>query len=445
MLFYFAALLLAAIIVWINNRSSESSRWASFFLFFAAIGGTTDWLVSHNAIGAARLVQLLNYTITPYGVLIFSLLYADKLRTGRGNRRAKLLLLIPSAIMAILEYSLPNRSVFYIVLLLCSAPYYLMTCYLLITSFWQETDARMKRNRFISMLIIVPPLLGVLIFIYVAKVIYPSFDFFQYISVFMIYSFALALLCTFLYGVLGVRLKFEQDPLLSTMQAVSSGTALLNHSIKNEIGKIAISTENLKSIYTVDSGVSEQSRQHMQIIENATEHMLSIVSRIHNQMRPIELQEQSTRLDKLMEQCIAHHSGLFQKYAVEVAISYEVKPVVVCDPFHLAEAISNVLTNACEAMAAEGKGRLNIKLEAVKRAVVLTIQDSGKGIPQEQLNRVFDPFYSSGKSGKNYGLGLSYVYNVMAKSGGSVTLANGERGGLAVSFYFPRHKVVRMG
>ncbi|MDQ0057967.1 sensor histidine kinase [Paenibacillus harenae] len=444
MLFYFAALLLAAIIVLLNNRNSETSRWTSFFLFFASIGGTSDWLIEQDALAAARLVQLLNYTITPYGVLIFSLLYADKLQTRRKRNYAKTFLLIPSMIIAILEYSLPNRSIFYIVLLLCSAPYYLASCYMLITSFWQETDARMKRNRFISMLIIVPPLLGVLIFIYVAKVIYPAFDFFQYISVFMIYSFALALLCTFLYGVLGVRLKFVQDPLQSTMQAVSSGTALLNHTIKNEIGKIAISTENLKSIYSDTDVANEQSQQHMQIIENATEHMLGMVSRIHNQMKPIVLQEQSYRLDKLMDQCIAHHVGLFQKYNVEVATSYVVKPVIVCDPIHLSEAISNILTNACDAMAAEEKGKLSIRLEAVKRAVVLTIQDSGHGIPQEHLARVFDPFYSSGKSGKNFGLGLSYVYNVMAKSGGNVKLSNGDKGGLTVSFYFPRHKVVRI-
>lgn len=51
--------------------------------------------------------------------------------------------------------------------------------------------------------------------------------FFRYISVFIIYSLALGLLCSFLYGVLGVKLRFERDPLESTMKAVSSGAALL--------------------------------------------------------------------------------------------------------------------------------------------------------------------------------------------------------------------------
>ena len=55
-----------------------------------------------------------------------------------------------------------------------------------------------------------------------------------------------ATICTFVYGVLGVRLRFERDPLDRTMQAVSSGTSMLNHTIKNEIGKIALSTENVK-------------------------------------------------------------------------------------------------------------------------------------------------------------------------------------------------------
>lgn len=445
MLFYFSALLLAAIIVWLNNRSGETNRWAAFFLLFASIGGTTGWLSAHGAAETARLVQLLNYTLTPYGVLVFSLVYSGKLTTAAGRSKTMSLLLIPPVLIAVMEYTVQNRILFYIVLLICCAPYYLSACMLLITSFWQETDARRKRNRFITMLIIVPPLLGVLIFIYMAKVVYPDFDFFQYISVFMIYSFVLALLCTFLYGVLGVRIKFEHDPLESTMQAVGAGTSLLNHTIKNEAGKIAISTENLKSLY---EELGEPARQHMQIIENATGHMLEMVARIHSQTKAVELAEESCRFDEMIEEIISRHTGLFQKHRVTVNVNMAVKPVILCDRIHVTEAVGNVLLNACEAMP-EG-GVIRIGLEAPGRGVDLVIEDGGPGIPQDQLQYALQPFYSSGKAGQNFGLGLSYVYNVMAKSGGSVKLASGGgegagagAGGLRVTLHFPRYKVVR--
>lgn len=178
---------------------------------------------------------------------------------------------------------------FFNLLLLWSAPYYLISCYLLVASFWKERDARIKRSRFITTIIMVPTLLAVLIFIYVAKVITPDFEFFNYISVFMIYSLSVALLCTFMYGVLGVKLRFEHDPMESTMRAVSTGTTMLNHTIKNEIGKIAISTENLRNLLPESN---EQSMQHMQIITNASNHMLEMISRIHSQIKDITLKEQ---------------------------------------------------------------------------------------------------------------------------------------------------------
>ncbi|HTG69939.1 MAG TPA: hypothetical protein VL921_11805 [Candidatus Udaeobacter sp.] len=145
-------------------------------------------------------------------------------------------------------------------------PYYLISCYLLAASFWKEKDLRLKRSRFITTIIIVPTLIAVLFFIYAAKVVSPDFEFFNYISVFIIYSLAVALLCTFIYGVLGVKLRFEHDPLEGTIRAVSLGAEMLNHTIKNEIGKIAISTENLKGMFPESN---QQSTQQMQIIMNA--------------------------------------------------------------------------------------------------------------------------------------------------------------------------------
>jgi len=145
-------------------------------------------------------------------------------------------------------------------------PYYLISCYLLAASFWKEKDLRLKRSRFITTIIIVPTLIAVLFFIYAAKVVSPDFEFFNYISVFIIYSLAVALLCTLIYGVLGVKLRFEHDPLEGTIRAVSLGAEMLNHTIKNEIGKIAISTENLKGMFPESN---QQSTQQMQIIMNA--------------------------------------------------------------------------------------------------------------------------------------------------------------------------------
>ncbi|OBZ17351.1 sensor histidine kinase [Bacillus sp. FJAT-26390] len=437
MLFYFLALFTASVIVILNNRKGESNRWAAFFLCCASIGGLSDLFIDSKLPGAVELVQFLNYTLTPFGVLVFSIIYSRAIESKRARSKAKWLLALPIVLMAGLEWLDVNKQWFFNFLLLWSAPYYLIACYLLVSSFWKERDARLKRSRFITVIIIVPTLLGVLFFIYVAKVISPDFEFFNYISVFMIYSLAVALLCTFMYGVLGVKLRFEHDPLEGTMRAVSTGAAMLNHTIKNEIGKIAISTENLRSIIP-DS--NEQTKQHMQIITNASAHMLEMMSRIHSQMKDITLVEEPVELDNLIEQCLMQNKGLMNKRGISVNENYEVRPKLLCDATHVSEALGNVLMNACEAMPSGGL--ITIRLAAHKSGIILSVQDSGVGISEDKLRQVFDPFYSSGKSGKNFGLGLSYVYNVMQKSGAKVELASQEGHGTRVAFIWPRRKLL---
>lgn len=440
MIVYFFSLITAALIIICNNWRHASNRWAAFFLSCASIGGLADLLVESGFQALADVSKLLNYTLTPYGVLMFSIIYSGIYKlTTKYKRGLRLLLFLPPIATAVTAVMNPDHTLFFVLLLIWSAPYYLCSCYLLVISFWREQDIRMKRSRFITTIIIVPTLLGVLVFINIAKVISPNFDFFNYISVFIIYSLAVALLCTFLYGVLGVKLRFERDPLESTMKAVSSGAAMLNHTIKNEIGKISISADNLKSIFP-DADV--QSQQQLQIIANSSNHMLAMVTRIHSQMRDLMLQEEPCRIDQLVDECIMQHRGMLDKEGVKVNTTYAIRPVIWCDSVHVREAIGNVLMNACEAMT--GGGVIEVHLSATKRRIELAIRDSGAGIPADMLGHVFDPFYSSGITGHNFGLGLSYVYNVMQKSGGSVAITSivGAGGGTNVSFFWPRKKVI---
>lgn len=436
MLFYFLALFTAAVIVILNNRKNETNRWAAYFLCSASIGGISHLFLPTRLSILAEILQFLNYTLTPYFIFVFSLIYSGAIDSKQEGRKVKWFLAIPIVLMAGMVLLTSNKQWFFGLLLLWSAPYYLITCYLLAASYWKEHDVRLKRNRFITTIIIVPTLLAVLFFIYVAKVISPDFDFFNYISVFIVYSLAVALLCTFMYGVLGVKLRFEHDPLEGAMRAVGMGATMLNHTIKNEIGKIAISTENLKGLYPESN---EQTKQQMQIITNASNHMLEMVSRIHSQMKDITLKEAPVQLDRLIEQCLMQHEGLMNRQGISVEEVYELRPIVLCDATHISEALGNVLMNACEAMP--GGGKVTVRLDGKKNGIELSVQDSGVGISEAKLGKVFDPFYSSGKTGRNFGLGLSYVYNVMHKSGVKVKLISREGHGTRAVFIWPRRKV----
>ncbi|GGF98216.1 sensor histidine kinase [Paenibacillus abyssi] len=438
MLYYFFALLTAALILLFNNPRSETNRWAAFFLGCASIGGLSGFLLDVGLETWSYAAQFLNLTLTPYGVLLFSVVYAESVSSAKVRLVLKLLLLLPVLVTLAATTFSPVFSINYVLLFLWTAPYYLVSCFLHLAALWREENRRRKQSRLVTSIIIVPTLLAVLILINVGKVISPEFEPFGYVSVFIFYSMAVALLCTFAFGVLGVKLRFERDSLESTMKAVSSGTTMLNHTIKNEIGKIAISTENLKHFVPPED---EQSKQHLQIISNASAHMLAMVTRIHSQMKDIVLREEPCLLDQLIDECVCMHQRLLDDHRIKVKTYYLCRPAVVCDKVHIKEVIGNLLTNAVEAMPAEGT--INIRLDNCKKGIALSVQDTGKGIPKDQLTHVFDPFYSTKNHSRNFGLGLSYVYNVMQKSGGSVEISSREHEGTRITLLFSRKKTVQ--
>ncbi|MFL1672785.1 hypothetical protein [Paenibacillus dendritiformis] len=83
MLYYFLSLLTAAIILLGNHPRSETNRWAAVFLISASIGGLADILAENGLPGWSGALQFLNQTLTPYGVLVFSMVYAERFPAGQ--------------------------------------------------------------------------------------------------------------------------------------------------------------------------------------------------------------------------------------------------------------------------------------------------------------------------------------------------------------------------
>jgi signal transduction histidine kinase len=103
----------------------------------------------------------------------------------------------------------------------------------------------------------------------------------------------------------------------------------------------------------------------------------------------------------------------------------------------LQQVLTNLLINALDAMAPTG-GELRVSLSADDRWVWLMVGDTGPGIPTEQLERIFQPFFSTklGKGGT--GLGLSISYNIVRRHGGELRVASHEGEGTEFIVELPR-------
>ena len=100
--------------------------------------------------------------------------------------------------------------------------------------------------------------------------------------------------------------------------------------------------------------------------------------------------------------------------------NYSEVPEVVCYPGRLNQALLSLLLNACEAI--EGEGRIEVATEVDDERVSISVRDSGVGIPPEDLEKIFEPGFTTKGVGVGTGLGLSICYQVMQDHGGEIRL-----------------------
>lgn len=120
-----------------------------------------------------------------------------------------------------------------------------------------------------------------------------------------------------------------------------------------------------------------------------------------------------------------------------------------CSPVHIKKCLMNLLTNAAEAISGSGTILIETRNQYVDKPVaenqfmeigeyaVIRIADTGQGIDRDDINHIFEPFYTKkimGRSGT--GLGLAIVWNTMQDHGGAVTVCSDARG-TAFELYFP--------
>lgn len=129
---------------------------------------------------------------------------------------------------------------------------------------------------------------------------------------------------------------------------------------------------------------------------------------------------------------IAHNEV---KYKAEVIKDYGNLPTIECMPSQLNQVFLNLLVNAAQAM--EERGRITIRTRVEGEWAVVSVSDTGSGIPPELLKRIFDPFFTTKPIGKGTGLGLSVSYSIVNRHGGRIEVDTKQGEGTTFSVWLP--------
>jgi two-component system OmpR family sensor kinase/two-component system sensor histidine kinase BaeS len=190
-------------------------------------------------------------------------------------------------------------------------------------------------------------------------------------------------------------------------------------------------------VYPADEAHVAPVLEETYILERLVEDLrlltLAEARQLHFDRRPLDLSELARRA-----------ADLFQAEADEKSIALTVGaeaglPLVVADPQRVGQVISNLIGNALRYVPANG--RVEIAVRSSAQAVELAISDTGPGVPEADLPKLFDRFWRSEKSRSRAeggaGLGLAIARQLIEAQGGTVSASNLHGGGLRVAFRLP--------
>ncbi|MFH0754423.1 MAG: PAS domain S-box protein, partial [Candidatus Omnitrophota bacterium] len=128
------------------------------------------------------------------------------------------------------------------------------------------------------------------------------------------------------------------------------------------------------------------------------------------------------------------------KYSAELVKEFEDLPPIACNPQQIGQVLINLLVNAVQAI--DGHGVITVKTFRRGGMIVISVADTGAGIPDDIKNKIFDPFFTTKEPGKGTGLGLSISYDIIKKHGGRMDFESKVGVGTTFSIELPQKDCV---
>jgi hypothetical protein len=240
------------------------------------------------------------------------------------------------------------------------------------------------------------------------------------------------------FAVTTQELRITQEKLIRTERLASMSNLVqgVAHEIRNPVTTIGGFARRIKK----ELGDNRKLDQYVNIIIEETARLEHIVKRVHDFVETQSYSPAPTRINPLVEEVLKAAMPLANQQGVRIVkeIAPDL-PQARLDSSQLSIALANIVDNALEAMPQGGTLILNALRE--DRSLVISIKDTGCGIPKDQLTAVYDPFVTS--KSKGVGLGLTLVHQVVSNHHGDIKIASEVHKGTAVILRLPLDAVVR--
>jgi PAS domain S-box-containing protein len=229
-----------------------------------------------------------------------------------------------------------------------------------------------------------------------------------------------------------LRKRLTQSEKLAALGQFVAGIA---HELNNPLQGVLGHLELLR----VTGAFPKHLRKEVQTIYREADRAAKIVRNLLVFAGSRRLARRAVSLPPILQKVIALRSAACRAADIEVVRHYDQKmPRVQSDPLLLHQVFLNIMMNAEQAIVATGKpGRIEITSMKSEDRVITTVRDTGHGISDEALSRIFEPFYTTKEVGKGTGLGLAIAYGIVQEHGGEIIAANHPEGGAMFTVELP--------
>lgn len=232
----------------------------------------------------------------------------------------------------------------------------------------------------------------------------------------------------------------EATERLATVGKMAAGVA---HSIRNPLTSVKMRLFSLQR----SLALNENQTEDFEVISHEIKHLDGIIQNFLEYARPLKLALKRISPSDVCDAAAHLMAPRLEAQGVRLEIRRErqLQPILI-DPDQLKEVLVNLLSNSLEAM--HGPGRIVIDesegfMEPLGRVAIVTVADSGPGVPEHERERVFEPFHTTKEEGT--GLGLPIARRIVREHGGSLVLTQAKGGGAKFTLTIPFDAMMQGG
>ena len=231
---------------------------------------------------------------------------------------------------------------------------------------------------------------------------------------------------------LTLRKKAEKDMLVAERLSMTGKLArTIAHEVRNPLTNLNLALEHLRDEMPKDN---EAVQLYSEIIERNAKRIDTLITEMLNSSKPKDLNLELADVTDILNDTILLATDSINLHQIKLEKNYAKSlPRILVDREKLKIAFLNIIVNAVDAME-RGKGELRVDVQLNLSTIIVRISDNGKGIPDEDLDKLFDPFFTEKQGGT--GLGLTSTKNILSSHNATVEVESTVKKGTSFIIYF---------